>query len=100
TRAGIRLRDIGGPFYGGSFRAALGIRFGRGQRNSLVLDLTNVEASRLLAPFPRLAGLAEGPVNVRLRAGGVEEYSGTAEVTFLRGRLFGVQVGELRLPID
>jgi translocation and assembly module TamB len=100
TREGIRFGDIGGSLYGGTVRAVAGVRFGRGQRNFLSLDLTSVEVSQLLAPFPRLAGLAEGPVNVRLRAGGVGEYSGTAEVTFLRGRLFGVQVGELRLPID
>jgi translocation and assembly module TamB len=64
------------------------------------LDLFNLDAARLVAPFPGLAGRVEGPVDVSLRLGGDRELRGTGRVALARGRVLGIEVADCRIPFD
>jgi translocation and assembly module TamB len=62
--------------------------------------LQQVDAAALLAPFPTLAGEVEGPVDLRLRGNLGREWRGSGEAALTRGRVFGVEVDEWRVPLD
>jgi hypothetical protein len=71
-----------------------------GDRGWFSVALDNVEAARLVAPWPVLAGRVEGPVNITLRGTLDHEWAGSGEVTLLRGRVLGVDVVDWRVPLD
>ena len=55
---------------------------------------------RWCAPFPGLAGEVEGPVDLRLRGNLGREWRGSGEAALTRGRVFGVEVDEWRVPLN
>jgi hypothetical protein len=58
-----------------------------------------VEASRLLAPWPWLASAIQGPLEIRIRSSLGREWRGSGDVILARGKVFGVEVIEGRLPL-
>jgi translocation and assembly module TamB len=69
-------------------------------RSHFNLELQRVDASVLLAAYPGLAGEVEGPVDLRLRGNLGREWRGSGEAALTRGRVFGVEVDEWRLPVN
>src|SRR5581483_1580905 len=95
----LRLRDLSGTVAGGLFRGQLALRLRDPDRSWFTLTLEGAEASRLLAPWPALATRVEGPLDLRLRGTLGREWRGEGTVALLRGRVLGVEVTSLRLPV-
>ena len=99
TEKEVRLRDLTGTLGQGLVRGQVAFSLRREGRSWFTLDLSRVEAGQLLAPWPALAGVAQGPLDVRLRGSVGREWTGSGEVTLTRGRVLGAEVAELRLPL-
>jgi translocation and assembly module TamB len=100
TPRGVELGNVTGSFPDGVLRLSAGVGYGRYGRDYLRLELDHVEAAHLLAPFGVPADAVTGPVSLRLRTGGAGDYNGAGELVLTRGRVFGVEVAEWRLPFD
>jgi hypothetical protein len=96
----LEVRDLTGSLGQGiarlSFLAPLGQRHG----GSFTLSLLQVEASRLLLPWPSLACRVQGPVNVALRGRLGMEWNAGGTVNFGPGRIAGIEVTEWTLPVQ
>jgi translocation and assembly module TamB len=57
-----------------------------------------VELSSLLAPWPAVARLAQGPLEVHVRGRLGREWHGSADVVLERGKVSGVEVTAWRMP--
>lgn len=95
----LRLRDLNGTVAEGLLRGQVGLNLREWERSWFSLALERFEARRLLAPWPTLAGLVQGTGEARLRGSLGTEWRGGGDVVLTRGRLFGVDVTEWRLPI-
>ncbi len=100
TRRELRLRDLTGVLGQGLVRGQVAINFQQPDRSWFTLDFTRVEASRLLAPWPDLASLIEGPLQARLRGILGREWFGSGLVVLARGTVLGVDISAWRLPLD
>ena len=69
-------------------------------RSRATLTLTNVPATRLVVVMPELAGRFDLPVDGRLTTSMGREWRGSGVLTASRGKMFGVPVSAVRLPID
>jgi hypothetical protein len=96
----LRLSNVSATLGDGQLRAQLGIHFKQFERSWLTLSLDRVEAARLLAPWPDLAGLIQGTLDARVRGRLGREANGSADVFVQRGRIAGVEVTEWRLPFS
>ena len=98
--AGIGVSNVSGTVGQGDLRASAGYTFARGGRAAVELDLRGVEASRLLAVFPKMQGLAEGSTDIRLRLSGGSELRGSGRAVLTRGRVLGVDVVDWQIPLE
>ena len=103
----VRLTSTEMTFDEITFFAGEGVARGRAtfnradpDRSSATLTLTNVPASRLLFFLPDLAGRLDVPVDGRLTTTLGREMRGSGVLTASRGKLFGISVSDVRLPID
>jgi hypothetical protein len=69
-------------------------------RSSLTMSLTNVPASRLLFLLPDMSGRFDMPVDGRLATTMGREWRGSGVLTSARGKIFGIPVSDVRLPLD
>jgi translocation and assembly module TamB len=97
---GIYLSEVSASIGGGDFHLSAGYRFVRGGRVYLNVDLFHVDVASLLAPFPQMAGLAEGPADLSIRLSGDGELRGSGRAVISRGRLLGAEVADWRVPVD
>jgi translocation and assembly module TamB len=100
TARELVITDLSAIVGQGVLRGRIGFPLRGGDRGSFSLALDNVEAARLVAPWPDLAGRVEGPVDMALRGTIDHEWAGSGEVTLLRGRVLGVEVTDWSVPID
>jgi translocation and assembly module TamB len=100
TRHELRLLNLTGSIGNGIARGAVGVNLEDIDRSWFNLTLDNVEAGRLLTPWPDLAKRFEGPVDMRLRGTFGREWNGGGDVVLNRGTVFGVEVSEWRLPVN
>ncbi|HJT76080.1 MAG TPA: hypothetical protein VJ739_02670, partial [Gemmataceae bacterium] len=100
SRQGVRLTNLNGPVGGGLLRGQVALGLGAAGRSWFNLALDNVEASRLLAPWPALASRVEGPLDISVRGTLGREWAASGQVLMARGRVVGVEVVEWRLPFD
>jgi translocation and assembly module TamB len=100
TERELRARNISGEFAQGSLRGTIAVNLRQINRSRFALAFDQVEASRLLAPWPALAGQVEGPVQVRLRGLLGREWHGGGEIALAHGRVAGVEVLDYHLPFD
>jgi hypothetical protein len=97
---GLHLSDVSGALGAGEIRLSGGYRFDHGGRGDLHVQLFNADAAQLLAPFPGLAGLASGPIDLNLRLSGGREFRGSGLAVLTRGRVAGVEVSDWRIPFE
>jgi hypothetical protein len=64
------------------------------------VTLTNIPANRLFFMLPELAGRLDVPVDGRLTTTMGREWRGSGVLTASRGKILGVPVSDVRLPID
>ena len=69
-------------------------------RSWFSLALDQVQAARLLAPWPDLAERVDAPLDVRLRGTLGREWYGSGNIALVRGRVAGVEIADWRLPLD
>ena len=100
TEREIRLRNLAGDLAQGSLRGQLAINLRQTNRSWFSVTLDQVEASRLLAPWPGLADRVNGPLWMRLRGTLGREWHGGGEIALVRGRVSGVEVVDWRQPFD
>jgi hypothetical protein len=99
TPRDIRLRDITATFGEGTLHSQLAFNFQNLERSWFTLSVQGVEASRVLESWPILAGKAEGHVEAHLRGRLGREWSGSGDLFLSRGKVMGVEVSDLRLPL-
>jgi hypothetical protein len=100
TPRSLQVADLSAVVGEGLLRGRAAFPLRAGERGWFSVALDHVEASRLLAPWPTLAGRVEGPLTISLRGSLDHEWAGSGEVTLLRGRVLGVEVVDARLPVD
>jgi translocation and assembly module TamB len=92
------FRDVTGSLGQGILRA--GVRVPLGQEDgSFSLALEQVEAARLLLPWPEIAARVQGLIDVSLRGRISAESTAGGEVSLMHGRVLGIEVAEWRMPL-
>jgi hypothetical protein len=99
TRQQIRLRDITASVGEGVLHSQLAFNLHRLEQSWFTLNLEGVEASRVLASWPSLAGKAEGPLEAHVRGRLGREWSGGGELFLSRGKILGAEIADWRLPL-
>jgi hypothetical protein len=96
----LELCNVTGALGEGLIGAHVVLPLARGRGGSFNINLTQVEASRLLKSWPDIGEPIQGPLDVSLRGtiDGVLRGGGTIVLT--RGRVLGVEVSEWRLPVQ
>jgi translocation and assembly module TamB len=100
TERELRFTDVSGVVGQGVVRGGAAFPLRRGGRGWFNFALDDIESSRLLAPWPDLAERVEGPLDVTVRGSLDGEWSGSAVLTLVRGRVLGVEVSDWRVPVD
>jgi hypothetical protein len=99
TRQQIRLRDITASVGEGVLHSQLAFNLHRLEQSWFTLNLEGVEASRVLASWPSLAGKVEGPLEAHMRGRLGREWSGGGELFLSRGKILGAEIADWRLPL-
>jgi translocation and assembly module TamB len=95
----MQLHNITGDVAGGQFVASLVFGLAANRGSHFQLDLQQVEASRLLLPWPDIAAKIKGPLDVNLRGRIGREWDGVGGASFVRGQIYGMDVPEWRIPL-
>jgi hypothetical protein len=96
---GVFVRDVSAELAGGSLRASAGYRINDPSRSWFSINLYGAEASRLLVVEGGKEAV-QGPIDVHLRGTLGPEWRGTGSVELSRGKVYGIEVAEWRLPVD
>ena len=96
TEKTLRLRNVGGAIADGTLTGQFSYDYRQPGRSWFVLALDNVETSKLLGPW--LEDRIEGPMQGRIRGNLADAWRGTAEFELTRGKLFGFDINQWRLP--
>ena len=96
----LRLGNLTGTLGQGLLQGQLCVDFRRPERSWFTLNLQQVEAGRLLAPWPAWAARVQGPVELRLRGTLGREWRADGRLSLARGRVGGVEVADLQAPVD
>jgi hypothetical protein len=96
---GVFVRDVSAELAGGSLRGGVSYRFKDPSRSWFSINLSGAEASRLLV-FGDSKDIVQGPLDVHLRGNLGAEWRGTGSVELSRGKVYGIEVAEWRLPVD
>ncbi|HEY7158042.1 MAG TPA: DUF3971 domain-containing protein [Gemmataceae bacterium] len=99
TADALQLSNLTGDVAGGLVfgRFAFGLK--RNSNSWFSIDLQQVDASRLLAPFPAVAAQIKGPADVNLRGRIGPEWDGSGGATLTRGQVYGMDITEWRIPM-
>jgi hypothetical protein len=89
-----------GSLAGGEVRGRGRYDLGGRERGFVSINLTGVDAKRLLSPIPTLAKNINATIDGQLRGSLSREFTGTGNLSFSRGRIFGLTVTDGRFPFD
>lgn len=97
----VRVRELTGNLGQGALRGSVFYDVAQADRSRFNIALENVEADRLLGPWPALAEQVSGTLDmqVRGRMGGAE-WRGSGDAVLARGTVGGVDVVNWRLPFE
>jgi hypothetical protein len=96
---GLELGNVAGTLGQGLFRADLRLPGRQRPSGFMSFSLTQAEASRVLRPWPAVDGHVEGPIDASLRARIDPDWHGGGSLVLTRGKVFGVEVVEWRIPL-
>jgi translocation and assembly module TamB len=96
----VQLNNLNGAMADGRLNGRMVWNLLQPRRRFMVTALDNAELSKLLAPFPDLAGKIQGPASIRLRGTLGLISTGTGEIASARFKAGGVTITEGRLPLD
>lgn len=97
---GLSLRDVSGIVGGGQLRFSGRYGFRDPARGWFDLRLSRLEPARLLARDSEMRNVVQGPIDLALRGTLGAEWRGSGALTLSRGKIFGVEVNDVRLPLD
>jgi hypothetical protein len=95
----LRLRNLSGSVGGGTLRGQVALGLRDPSRSFFNIALDSADAARVLAPWPALAANVSGSIDGRLRGTLGRVWNGGGHVVLTRGRVFGLEVAELRMPV-
>ncbi|MGL4419027.1 MAG: AsmA-like C-terminal region-containing protein, partial [Gemmataceae bacterium] len=96
----LELNDLSGRVAGGQLRGNARVGLKNPQRNSVNITLDRASAKQLLAPVPSLTDSVDGELSVTMKGRIGPETRLDGEATMPRGRLFGVLVSDVRVPME
>jgi translocation and assembly module TamB len=96
----VQVRNLSAAVGEGGFRGVVVYNYRNPDRSYFNLQLEQVDVAVLLAAFPGAADAVEGLVDLHLRGNLGREWRGSGEAALTRGRVFGVEVDEWRLPVN
>jgi hypothetical protein len=96
----LRLSDLSGTLGGGVLVGQVRFDLPHPERSRFRFSVDGAAVERLVAGWPELAGIVQGPVDLRLRGGMGREWRGSLDVALTRASVFGVDVAEARLPVE
>lgn len=99
TAGELRLLNVSGAFAKGLLNGQVGLNLRDANRSWFTLSLQGAPASHLLAPWPAVAAVVEGPLDVRLRGRLGRACAGGGDLVLARGKVLGVEVADWRLPV-
>ena len=94
----VQVRNLSASVNEGAFAGTVVFNYANPDRSYFNLRLEQVDSAALLAGYPDLAARVQGPVDLRLRGNLGREWRGSGEAALTRGRVYGVEVEEWRLP--
>jgi hypothetical protein len=94
-----QLRNVTANVGEGVFRGQAVLSLQRPGEGWFSASLEGVEVATLLVVRPDLAGIVQGRLDARLRGRLNHEWNGSGDVVLGRGKLYGVEVTEWRLPL-
>lgn len=97
---GVLLRDVSGIVGGGQLRLAGRYSFRDPARSWFDVRLARLELPRLLPRGHELRGLVDGPLDLAARGTLGPEWHGSGSVSLARGKVCGVEVSDVRLPLE
>jgi hypothetical protein len=97
---GLFIRDIDAYLAGGQLRLRAAYRFRDPERSWFSLNLERADLGRLVAFDPDLRNRFNGMVDVMLRGTLGGEWMGAGSIILTRGRAFGIEVSEWRIPVE
>jgi hypothetical protein len=100
TAEELRMHNLTGAVAGGLLDGQLAFPLLQAGRGRFSLSLNGAEAAQLLAPWPTFGSAVQGALDIRLRGTLGREWTGAGEIALPRGKVFGVDVASLRLPVD
>jgi hypothetical protein len=100
TAQQLRFRNITGAVAGGVVDGRIAFPLQQAGRGGYSLSLNGAEAAQLLAPWPSFGSAVQGPLDLRVRGRLGQEWTGAGEVSLVRGKVLGLEVASLRLPLD
>src|SRR5262249_12622947 len=96
----VQVKDLSGSLGQGVLYGQLSYDLQQPERSGLQLSLEQADPARLLAVWPGLTGLIDGPLSIQLRGVPGREWHGSASIVLARGSVLGVDVNDARVPID
>ena len=99
TGGDFRVRDLSGTLGGGTVRGQVVLHLADPNRSHFNLAVDGLDAGRLLVPWPALAANVNGLLDLHLQGTLGRHCQGGGNLVLTRGRIFGVEVAEARLPV-
>jgi hypothetical protein len=93
----LRIRELEGELAQGTLAGQLTYNIHEPERSRFSLNLDGVESGKLLAPW--LEKKIERPLQARIRGKLGRTLSGTADLKLTRGKLFGLEFADWRVPM-
>jgi len=98
TEQQIRVRNLTASIAEGTFSLQVAYYLRQSERSWFSAKFNRVEAEYLLGPW--FGDQIEGPMQVHLRGKLGGEWHGTADLQLERGKAFGLQLSQWRVPIN
>jgi uncharacterized protein involved in outer membrane biogenesis len=96
----VLVRELSGELGQGTLRGKFAWHYHEPQRRWFSVTLENVEARRLLSPWPGVAAQVQGSLWLHAAGRLEREWHGTAEARLQGGKVAGAEVAEWRLPVE
>ena len=100
TADAVRIDNLSGNLAGGTVDGRVQWNYRRTDRSFFVLTFGRVDSAKLLAPFPSLDGRIQAPLDMQIRGSLGRAWSGTGQIAFGRGKVFGLSLTDVRLPLE
>ena len=96
----VQVRNVSAAVNQGNLDGVVVYNYVNPNRSHFNVQLEQVDSKSLLAGYPDLAGVIEGPADLHLRGSLDHQWHGSGEAALTHGKVYGVEVEEWRLPFS